>query len=89
MSTSLKNIIVILKYQSPADVYQYMYRSLSKYIVIPNGGHEIVSTINVGFQSLRAGSNPARSDQIFAQQNSIFSLFKCNIFLFFFKFPIE
>ena len=29
-----------------------MYRSLSKYIVIPNGGHEIVSTINVGFQSL-------------------------------------
>jgi hypothetical protein len=28
------------------------FRSLSKYIVIPNGGHEIVSTINVGFQSL-------------------------------------
>jgi hypothetical protein len=48
----LKNVIVILKYQSPADVYQHMYRSLSKYIVIPNGGHEIVSTINVGFQSL-------------------------------------
>jgi hypothetical protein len=42
----LKNIIVILKYQSPADGYQHMYRSLSKYIVIPNGGHEIVSTIN-------------------------------------------
>jgi hypothetical protein len=52
ISCTPKNIIVILKYQSPADVYQHMYRSLSKYIVIPNGGHEILSTINVGFQSL-------------------------------------